>query len=186
MPLIVLIGGARSGKSAYAVDLVRQLGGAATFVATAPALDGDMSQRIARHRDERPATWVTVEEEIELDRVLGSVPDSHTVIVDCLTLWTSNMMWNDHPQSVILSAADAVSERAAQRHRPVIVITNEVGLGIHPESELGRTYRDLLGRVNQTFARRADATLLMVAGRALRLSAPTELLEDLQLDVGLP
>ena len=186
MPLIVLIGGARSGKSGYAVDLAQRVGGPVTFVATAPVLDGDMSQRVARHREERPAGWDTLEEEIELVRALGGVPDGHTIIVDCLTLWTSNMMWKDHAESAILSAAESASELAAERDGTVLVITNEVGLGIHPESELGRTYRDTLGRVNQAFARRADATLLMVAGRALRLSDPDELLEDLQLDDDLP
>ncbi|MEM9513901.1 MAG: bifunctional adenosylcobinamide kinase/adenosylcobinamide-phosphate guanylyltransferase [Actinomycetota bacterium] len=186
MSLLVLLGGARSGKSSYAVDLGRRLGGPVTYVATAPSLDDDMAQRIARHRNERPAEWTTVEEQADLSAALDGIPNDHAVIIDCLTLWTSNMLWQEHTEPSILDTAHVTSERCATRARPVIAISNEVGLGVHPETDLGRTYRDLLGRVNQVWTRRADVALMMVAGRALRLETPDGLLGTMRNDLDLP
>lgn len=174
MSLTLLIGGARSGKSSLAVDIGHRhdaAGIAVTYIATAPALDADMADRVERHRGERPATWTTIEEETELAGALAKVT-SGLAIVDCLTLWTSNLMWRDLTDDEIRTrSADAVTV-AAGRDGPTVVVTNEVGLGIHPETELGRRYRDVLGWVNQSWAHAADPALLLVAGRAVPLSDP--------------
>ncbi|MEP1122379.1 MAG: bifunctional adenosylcobinamide kinase/adenosylcobinamide-phosphate guanylyltransferase [Ilumatobacter sp.] len=174
MSLTLLIGGARSGKSSLAIDIGHRhhaAGISVTYIATAPVLDDDMADRVERHRGERPPEWSTIEEEIDLVGALRGV-DSGLAIVDCLTLWTSNLMWRDLSDDEIRSrSADAVAAAAA-RAEPTVVITNEVGLGIHPETDLGRRYRDVLGWVNQQWAAAADTALLLVAGRALPLTDP--------------
>jgi adenosylcobinamide kinase / adenosylcobinamide-phosphate guanylyltransferase len=176
MSLTLLLGGARSGKSSLAVEIGRRFDGPVTYVATAPVVDDDMADRIERHRDERPASWRTIEEEVDLDGAIRSV-DEGLVIVDCVTLWTSNLMWREIDDDEIRRrAADAAATCAARSER-VVVISNEVGLGVHPEAELGRRYRDLLGWVNQSFAAVADPALLLVAGKAVVLSDPWQTLD---------
>lgn len=185
MALTLLLGGARSGKSSLAVDIGRRHAGPVTFVATAPSsaldpvgTDDDMQHRIARHRAERPAEWTTIEETVDLRGALSGCADS-LVIIDCLTLWTSNMMWDGVDDVAIADQAEEVAALAAHRSAPVVVISNEVGMGVHPETDLGRRYRDLLGRVNQTWAAAAETTLLLVAGRAMRLDDPWPHLQNL-------
>ncbi len=174
MSLTLLIGGARSGKSSLAVDIGHRhhaAGIAVTYVATAPRVDADMDARIERHIGERPASWATVEEEVDLISALASVDDG-LAIIDCLTLWTSNLMWRDLDDDEIRRRATAAALAASERTDPTVAITNEVGLGVHPETDLGRRYRDLLGWVNQAWAEVADPALLLVAGRAVRLDDP--------------
>ncbi len=173
--LTLLIGGARSGKSDLAVQIGERHDGDVTFVATARRFDDDMSSRIERHRAERPP-WPTVEAPVELRRVFADIADDHLVIVDCLTLWVSNMMLEEWSESAIADYSAATVAAAAARGGPTVVVTNEVGLGIHPANELGRQYRDLLGRVNRQWAQAADRSLFLVAGRALRLHDPWEYL----------
>lgn len=180
MSLTLLIGGARSGKSSLAVDIGHRhaaAGLAVTYIATAPRIDADMEERIDRHREERPATWTTIEEQLDLRSALVSCDDG-LAIIDCLTLWTSNLMSVDRADDAIRAIATETAAAAAARHGPTVVITNEVGLGVHPENELGRRYRDLLGWVNQSWASAAATTLLLVAGRAVRLTDPWPLLDD--------
>lgn len=174
MSLTLLIGGARSGKSSLAVDIGHRhhaAGIAVTYIATAPVLDDDMADRVERHRDERPPEWSTIEEEVDLVGALTEV-DAGLAIVDCLTLWTSNLMLRDMTDDEIRARSAAAVVAATAREDPIVVITNEVGLGIHPETDLGRRYRDVLGWVNQSWAEAADPALLLVAGQALRLSDP--------------
>ena len=178
MALTLLIGGARSGKSSLAVDIGHRhhaAGIPVTYIATAPSVDArvdaDMADRIERHRGERPAAWATIEEEVDLLGALSSIADG-LAIIDCLTLWTSNLMWRDLGDDEIRATATATAAAAAQRGEPTVAITNEVGLGVHPETELGRRYRDVLGRVNQAWSDVADPSLLLVAGRAVRLDDP--------------
>jgi adenosylcobinamide kinase / adenosylcobinamide-phosphate guanylyltransferase len=174
---VVLIGGARSGKSRLAVELatdeVAETGASVTFVATSPRIDGDadLDARIDRHRAERPSDWATVEEPIELAHALVAAPRG-PVIVDCLTLWVSNLMYRGDDADTIVSAALAFADLARSRVDTTIVVSNEVGLGVHPEHELGRAFRDVLGSVNQCVARSADRALLMVAGFAVPLTDP--------------
>lgn len=178
MALTLLIGGARSGKSSLAVEIGYRhhaAGIPVTYIATAPRVEGtddaDMADRIERHRRERPATWATIEEELDLIDALASVDDG-LAIVDCLTLWTSNLMWRELEECEIRTLATAAAAAAATRPEPTVAITNEVGLGVHPETGIGRRYRDVLGFVNQAWAEVADPSLLLVAGRATRLDNP--------------
>lgn len=172
MPMTLLLGGARSGKSSLAVEIGERSDGPVCFVATAPAIDDDMERRIARHRAERPPHWTTVEETIDLVSAMEAIDDDALVIVDCLTLWVSNLMHAGHDAATIRSAATTASAVAARRRSTVIAVSNEVGMGIHPETDLGREYRDVLGWVNQTWAAAATTSLLLVAGRAIELVDP--------------
>jgi adenosyl cobinamide kinase/adenosyl cobinamide phosphate guanylyltransferase len=175
--LTLLLGGARSGKSRLAVELAAECAQPVTYVATSPRIedDADLDARIAAHQAERPAHWRTLEEQIDLDAALGAAGND-VVIVDCLTLWTSNAMWHGHDDGHVIDQATRHAARASARHAPTIVISNEVGLGVHPSTATGRRFRDLLGTVNQVWARAADRSLLLVAGRALELADPRDLL----------
>lgn len=161
MTLVVLIGGARSGKSRFAVELARAEGKPVTFVATGWAGDEEMAARIARHREERPPEWSTVEEPRELARALSEVQAGETAIVDCLSLWVANLDG--------AAPADA-AEVASARDGLTIAVTNEVGMGVVPDNAPARKYRDDLGRVNAQWAALADEAWLVVAGRRLKLS----------------
>jgi adenosylcobinamide kinase / adenosylcobinamide-phosphate guanylyltransferase len=162
MPQLTLVlGGARSGKSRYAENLIAALPPPWTFVATAEAGDAEMAERIAVHRLRRGKDWHTVEAPHHLPAALAGVAADAPVLVDCLTLWLSNRM---------LAEADLETEiahlEAALSGRPaaVVLVSNEVGLGIVPDNELARRFRDLQGRLNQRMAARADRVVLMVAG----------------------
>jgi adenosyl cobinamide kinase/adenosyl cobinamide phosphate guanylyltransferase len=165
--LVLLLGGARSGKSALAV---RMAGERATFVATGTAGDQEMAERIRRHRAERPAGWTTIEEPLALGATLGSIAPDGTVVVDCLSLWVSNLVGADREDAAVEQEAAEVAQQAAARVGLTVVVSNEVGLGVVPATPLGRRYRDLLGVVNRTFAAEAERALLVVAGRGIELA----------------
>jgi adenosylcobinamide kinase/adenosylcobinamide-phosphate guanylyltransferase len=165
----LLIGGARAGKSRLAVRLANRTGLAVTFIATAEALDPEMTARIARHRADRPAGWETLEEPRALESALEQADDGAAVIVDCLTLWVSNLMLDGESDERIAERAGKSALVAARRAGPTFVVTNEVGSGIVPPSELGRRFRDVLGWVNTIWADESDDVFLVVAGRVLRL-----------------
>lgn len=171
MPLTFLLGGSRSGKSALAVRLASEWQGPVVVLATADAGDdSELAARIARHRLERPAGWRTVEEPLDLIGELGRMPDRAFVVVDCLTLWAANAIragWSD--ERVECTAADAAA-LAAGCTSPTVVVSNEIGMGVVPATPLGRSFRDLLGRVNAVFAAHADRACLVVAGRTLELT----------------
>ena len=175
MTLVVLVGGARAGKSALAADLARGWEGPVAYVATAEAGDEEMRSRIERHRSERPAEWTTVEEPLRLGEALAGLDDGALAVVDCLTLWVANLLERGGSEEGILQEAGAVAAAARTRAAPVVVVTNEVGLGIVPATPSGRAYRDLLGRVNSTFVGQADRAALVVAGRLLPLEPPAAL-----------
>jgi adenosylcobinamide kinase/adenosylcobinamide-phosphate guanylyltransferase len=166
----LVLGGARSGKSRHALDQARQLRDSVAFVATARALDGDMTARIARHRAERPSKWTTIEEPHDLAAACRRAARAHDlVVVDCATVWVSNLMERGDDDLVVLAAADDLAKLLRERLLSVIVVSNEVGQGVHPPTELGRRFRDLLGLVNQRLAAAADRVTLMVAGLPLTL-----------------
>lgn len=168
--LILILGGARAGKSTFALRLAKEKAGqgSVTFIATAQAFDDEMSQRIARHREERPPHWNTIEEPYQLDEALIKALDSDVVIVDCLTLFVSNWLLRDEA-SKLQEVSESFLASVQSQTQTVIVVSNEVGLGLVPETPLGRTFRDSLGRVNQQFAEAADEVYLLVAGLPLRL-----------------
>lgn len=173
MALTVLLGGARSGKSSLAVRRARAFGGPVVFVATGEARDAEMAERIARHRDERDATWSTVEAPVDVVGALRGVPADACAIVDCLSLWVANLLERGLGEEEILALAGEAADYAAGRGAPTIAVSNEVGMGVVPVYELGRRYRDVLGRVNATWVDRAAAAALVVAGRTLSLGGET-------------
>jgi adenosylcobinamide kinase/adenosylcobinamide-phosphate guanylyltransferase len=169
MALTLLLGGARSGKSALAVRRARAFAVPVVFVATAETLDGEMEERIARHQAERDEGWETLEAPTDLAGALGAVPTPACAIVDCLSLWVANLIQRDQAEGEVLRLAAEAADLAAARSGPTIAVSNEVGMGVVPEYELGRRYRDALGRVNAIWAERAAEAHLVVAGRTLAL-----------------
>lgn len=171
MALVLLIGGVRSGKSRLAADMAAREGKPVVFIATGEARDEEMAKRIARHRAERPPHWTTIEEPIGLSRWLEAVTDNDVVVIDCLTLWVSNLM---EREADVEDAARRAAEMAAKRSGLVVAITNEVGSGVVPTSALGRRYAEELGRVNTIWAENADRVWLVVAGKVLPLQDAPE------------
>jgi adenosyl cobinamide kinase/adenosyl cobinamide phosphate guanylyltransferase len=165
--LVFLLGGARSGKSALAVDLARRSEAPVVFLATGEAGDEEMAARIARHRAERPAGWTTVEEPRELAATVAAAPAAACLVVDCLSLWVANIL--ERPAETVEAEAEYAADLAVTRAGLTVAVSNEVGMGVVPATPLGRAYRDVLGRVNATWARHADEAYLVVAGRRLRL-----------------
>ena len=143
------------------------------FVATAEARDEEMAKRIARHRAERPSRWSTLEEPIELVSRLRDLDEGcDGVIVDCLTLWVSNLLLRGERDDAILERADALAGLIRNRRSSITVVSNEVGEGVHPETAAGLRFRDALGRVNQQVAAACETVVLMVAGIPLTVKAP--------------
>ena len=169
MALTVLLGGARSGKSRWAVRLAAESGSPVTFIATGEPRDDEMADRIRRHRAERPPEWTTVEEPIHLADALRAVDTGRTIIVDCLTLWVANLLEHDPGDDGVRDAAVETAGLAGRHDGEVIVISNEVGSGIVPMTPLGRRYQDLLGEVNRIWVERSARAALIVAGRPLWL-----------------
>ena len=176
MTLTVLTGGARSGKSAAAVAAAEASGAPVTFIATAEPGDSEMAERIARHRARRPAHWTTVEARHDLAGAVAGVDPAGTVIIDCLSIWTTNRMLEDPPVDGAELVADASGLAVQLTTRPglAVVVTNEVGSGVVPPTPLGRDFRDVLGLVNQAMVRAADSAYLVVAGRLLPLVDPAD------------
>jgi adenosylcobinamide kinase/adenosylcobinamide-phosphate guanylyltransferase len=174
MTVTLITGGVRSGKSSAAVALARRWGDGVTFIATAEPLDEDMARRIERHRRDRPSSWEVIESPLHLGDAVDLAPRAHCLVIDCLTLWTSNAMAAGITDEQIVERARGCAELAAARRSPVIVVTNEVGSGIVPSSDLARRYRDVLGLVNTAWSRAADAAYLAVAGRLLQLMRTDE------------
>jgi adenosylcobinamide kinase / adenosylcobinamide-phosphate guanylyltransferase len=172
MAMTLLIGGVRAGKSGLACRLAAASDRPVTVIATAEAGDEEMARRIARHRASRPADWTTIEEPIHLARALEDVGSGDTVVLDCLTLWVSNLLLAGRDEGAIVNLAEDSARLAATREGPTYVVTNEVGSGVHPSSELGRRYRDLLGGVNVIWSQAASEALMVVAGRSIPLGAP--------------
>jgi adenosyl cobinamide kinase/adenosyl cobinamide phosphate guanylyltransferase len=171
MGMVFVLGGARSGKSDVAVRLGIDSGMPVAFIATADALDQEMAERIRMHREGRPSGWTVTESPIDLLDAIRRADAKDFVIVDCLTLWISNLMGAGRSPAEIAALAGEVAN--ALSTRDAVVISNEVGMGIVPANELARSFRDVLGAVNAQFARCADRAVLMVAGLALELRQPT-------------
>ncbi len=163
--LSLILGGARSGKSAHAERLVTALPPPWVYVATAEALDAEMGSRIAGHRARRAAGWETLEAPLDLAGALGRA-GGRPVLVDCLTLWLNNLLLGGHDVAAATSSLDAALDA---RTAPTVLVANEVGLGIVPENALARAFRDSAGRLHQHLASRADTVLFLVAGLPMRV-----------------
>ncbi len=166
MTATFLLGGARSGKSRHAVRLAQRMAENPLLIATAVAADGEMRQRIARHREERGARWRVVEAPLDLAEAIAGLEADAVAVVDCLTLWLSNLLHErrdaGEESSRLLAAIDSSPAR-------LILVSNEVGLGIVPATPLGRSFRDEQGRLNQRVAEVADRVILLAAGLPLVL-----------------
>ncbi len=167
--VVLITGGVRSGKSRFAQQLALKWPPPVIYVATASAEDEEMEIRIRKHQQSRPKEWRTVEERSDLIGVFGSLKEVSTVIVDCLTLWISNLIFQGLNDEEILARAQGLKESLSVSDHRVILITNEVGWGIVPASKLGRRFRDLQGMVNQIMAEGADEVYLMISGLPLRI-----------------
>jgi adenosylcobinamide kinase / adenosylcobinamide-phosphate guanylyltransferase len=178
MPLTLLTGGARAGKSAIAVRMAKEWTAPWTVIATAEPRDAEMTERIARHRAERPAEWETIEEPVALAETLRKLDAPTCVIVDCLTLWVSNLFEHGATDEEIVGLAREAAAIASSRAAPAIAVTNEVGLGIVPNTAVARRFRDALGGANAIFAEAADQAYLVVAGRLLPLLDAAEATHD--------
>jgi adenosylcobinamide kinase/adenosylcobinamide-phosphate guanylyltransferase len=165
--LTLVLGGARSGKSRHAERLASTSGLSPVYVATAQALDGEMARRIARHRARRGPAWRTVEEPLDLVATLQRecAPEC-IVLVDCLTLWLTNLMVAERP---VEAECARLLERLPSLESPLILVSNEVGQGIVPDNAMARAFVDHAGWLHQGIAERADAVVLMTAGLPHRL-----------------
>ena len=169
MKRVLVGGGARGGKSAFALRRARELGIRRVFVATAEAGDAEMAARIARHVRERGPEWRTLECPLELEEALAGLRDVDVVLVDCLTLWISNLLCRGLSEDEALARVRRFEERLHKALCHVVVVTNEVGLGLVPETPLGRSFRDVAGRAHQLLAAGADEIYFGVMGQILRL-----------------
>jgi len=177
--LLFVTGGARSGKSSYAERLAAAQPHPVTYIATLEPLDDEMRHRIARHQQQRPEDWTTIEPPRALAQAILEVSPEHCILLDCLSLWVSNRLLplgDDPPLDAIATLEDQLVaelqqliEAAGTRDADTIIVTNEVGAGVVPPTPLGRAYRDLLGRANQLISTHADRAWLLVAGRPLEL-----------------
>ncbi|AZD03801.1 bifunctional adenosylcobinamide kinase/adenosylcobinamide-phosphate guanylyltransferase [Pseudomonas chlororaphis] len=167
--LQLILGGARSGKSRLAEKLAGESGLAVTYIATSQALDGEMNQRIAHHRERRPAQWALIEEPLELARVLReNASAERCLLVDCLTLWLTNLLLLEDTQR-LASEREALLECLALLPGEIIFVSNETGMGVVPLGELTRRYVDEAGWLHQALAERCQRVVLTVAGLPLTL-----------------
>jgi len=165
--IILITGGARSGKSQYAERRAVEMGGRRLYVATAEAKDEEMVQRIAEHRQRRRNQWRTIEEPLELTQaLLAERGKTDCALVDCLTLWISSLLIR-HDDKVASEKVEELIEKLPQLNFHLVFVTNEVGSGIVPDNPLARKFRDLAGWTNQRVAQAANEVILMVAGMPL-------------------
>lgn len=165
--LTLVLGGAASGKSAFAEGVVGKTGRPRVYVATAQAFDTEMAEKIAAHRESRGPGWRTLEAPVDVAAALAGVEAGEIVLLDCATLWLSNVMLSDH--SALPDAVEGLFEALAACPAPVVVVSNETGMGIVPEHRLGRDFRNAQGRLNQRLAARAETVIFVAAGLPLFL-----------------
>lgn len=164
--LTLVIGGASSGKSAYAEKLIREVATRPAYIATAQAFDAEMADKIARHKDARGPGWRTIEAPTDLVGAMAEAVGADGILIDCATLWLSNLMLAE----ANIEAAEADAFTAIERRTcPVVVVSNEVGQGIVPETSMGRRFRAIQGGFNQRMAARADRVVAVMAGLPLVL-----------------
>lgn len=164
---VLVLGGARSGKSAFAENLVLQSGLARHYLATGRAWDDEMTSRIRKHREDRGPDWVTIEEPLQLVETLESVNQpENVVLIDCLTLWVTNLMMEERNMMAEFLALASFIETATAR---MVFVSNEVGLGIVPENRMAREFRDHAGRLHQMIAAKAEEVYFIAAGLPLKM-----------------
>jgi adenosylcobinamide kinase / adenosylcobinamide-phosphate guanylyltransferase len=163
----LVLGGARSGKSAFAEGLARDSGMERHYIATGQAYDEEMRERIARHRDDRGPSWVTHEVPLELSAILSEIDaPGRVILIDCLTLWVTNLMMDG---ADIPARAASLVDQLSRSEAKILLVSNEVGLGIVPENRMAREFRDHAGRLHQQIAAAADEVFFIAAGLPLRM-----------------
>jgi adenosylcobinamide kinase/adenosylcobinamide-phosphate guanylyltransferase len=168
--LVLILGGVRSGKSRYAQQLAGGIGKRVLFLATAEASDDEMKRRIAKHKSSRPQKWRTIEEPLDISSTLrNEAVDADVVIIDCITIWLSNLLLRDGgaTEDEVMAKIDKLINAYKRGKASYIIVSGEVGMGLVPEHPMGRAFRDLLGFANQRLATAADRVVLMVAGIAV-------------------
>lgn len=169
--IVFVGGGTRSGKSAFALSLARRLGQRRLFLATAQPGDDEMRQRIERHRRDRGTDFDTIEEPLAVAQAIQQHADYDVVLLDCLTLWLSNLLLEGNEPSIILQRVEELTAVLARRSLHAVIVSNEVGLGIVPETPLGRTFRDIAGSAHQRISTAADEVYFAVLGIMLRIKS---------------
>ena len=172
MKIVLVLGGARSGKSAYALKLAEMMFRNPLYVATAEAGDREMADRISSHKQSRGPHWQCVEEPLDIASVIAAPPRCDGILVDCITLWVTNVLLKEKEKAFEKRRKEVIAALRRTR-RPVIIVSNEVGLGIVPESRLGRKFRDLAGWFNQDLAAVADTVVFVVSGLPMILKGKT-------------
>ena len=163
--LLLVTGGTRSGKSRYAVERASAWGSRVLYVATCQPADDEMWERVRRHRAERPSTWTTLESGSNiLPAVSEQGPSADGILLDCLTLYVSSLLISGSGENEVSQQVEELCSALQNIDRPVVIVTNEVGWGVVPETPLGRLFRDAAGRANQVVARHAQEVVLMVSG----------------------
>jgi len=174
--VVYVSGGCRSGKSAYAQQLAESLPGCRGYIATCPVIDPEMDERIARHQqDRRGRGWQTIEAPLALAKAIRSASEFDVLLVDCLTLWVNNLLYEAEQQEKNLSEdkmhalCDELISACREQGKTVIFVSNELGMGLVPAESVSRRYRDLIGRCNQAVAHAADEAVFLVSGLPLKL-----------------
>ncbi len=170
--LILVLGGARSGKSSFAVARAKKLSPGqrgVVYVATASGLDEEMKRRIEKHRKKRPSSWKTIEERKDISKILAKLGKASVVIIDCLTILISNLLLSGEKEAVTLRKIKEFFGSLRKRNLTALIVSNEVGMGVVPENRLGRNFRDIAGQSNQIVAKMADEVYLLEAGIPIKL-----------------
>jgi adenosylcobinamide kinase/adenosylcobinamide-phosphate guanylyltransferase len=172
--IILLLGGARSGKSNLAQKLALEMDKPVTFIATGEPLDREMEERITRHRRNRPGSWLTIEAPQHVGKTIKEqIIDNRVVIIDCITLLISNLLTDktdyESAEEVVLHEINELITAMQQVHSTFIIVSNEVGMGLVPDNRLGRFYRDLLGIANQTIAQHSDEVYVLFSGLPMKI-----------------
>ena len=164
--IIFVIGGCRSGKSMYALQIAEKVPGERKiYLATCVPQDDEMKRRVAKHQKERGRSWTTVEEPIHLPAVISErCREADIILLDCLTLWVSNLLMETHDEEKLEETISQLTDTLAKAKCPIVVVSNEIGAGIVPENRLARQYRDIIGLANQAVAKAASKVIWMVAG----------------------
>lgn len=167
--ITLIVGGVRSGKSRYAVKIAELSGNKVAFLATCEALDDEMEKRIELHKKSRPKNWMLYEETIDIIPIIKNIEKGAVLIIDCLGLWISNLLLRNYEEVEIQKYIESLIYSLSKTEADIIIVSNEVGMGVVPDSYLGRIFRDYLGLANQKIAEMADEVISMQVGIANRI-----------------